>query len=947
MNESSVGEEDRRDEENVRVDENNVGNVRTEEENVRIEGEDNFLELRKDKITGFFKKFFSKGQGWVIIALIIALIIGVQIRSLPMTDHGGKPGLWDITTDTWTLGPDLDPWLFLRNAKTIVETGGLPERDMMRNVPLGFDNSIESQLLPRMIAWTYYGLNFIGIESNVEYAGVIFPVIMFALTILSFFLFVREIFIRRSKRSILKANIISLIATFFMIVIPVFVSRTIAGIPEKESAAFFFMFLSFYLFLKAWKAKKLRRAVLIGILAGISTGVMGLIWGGVIYSFIPIGLASLIAFILNKVRKKQFLVYGSWVIGYFVILLSFSAKYSLFSLLTSLSSGIAVLTFFIMIIHFLIWGTKIKDIKFIGRSKIPKTILSLIVAIIILVILSLVFLGPSFVVGKLQAIHQTIFKPVIGRWNTTVAENRQPNFREWSQSFGPFIKNIPIMFWLFFVGSIVLFRKMLLRLRKKDAWILTASYILFFFGLVFSRYSGDSIFNGENFISKALYYLTAILFVISFIYFYNKYHKREDRSFEKIRFEYLLLFSLFILTLFTVRGAVRLIMVLGPIASIFVGFLVVESVEKFLKAKEQNWKIVLGIFAIVVVISSLYTFFPYYEAVKAQAYVFVPSPYNVQWQKAMDWVRDETPQDAVFGHWWDYGYWVQSIGNRATIGDGGNAITYWNYLMGRHVLTGDNQNDALEFLYNHNATHFLIDSTDIGKYTAFSSIGSDKDFDRYSFIGTFLLDEGQTQETNNQTLLVYTGGTGVDEDLVINQNGNEVLLPAGSAAVGAIIIPMTNGGANVKQPYIIAIYQGQQHNVYLRYLYIKGELLDFKSGIEATAFVFPRIDTNGGVRLKEMGAAFYLSPRLMRGMLAQVYIMDDPLNNFPNFKLAHTEPALIVDDLRNQGLELPEFIYFQGFRGPIKIWEVEYTGREKLREEYLDTDETKYLDWLL
>jgi len=66
---------------------------------------------------------------------------------------------------------------------------------------------------------------------------------------------------------------------------------------------------------------------------------------------------------------------------------------------------------------------------------------------------------------------------------------------------------------------------------------------------------------------------------------------------------------------------------------------------------------------------------------------------------------------------------LQSIGERATVLDGGNAIVYWNYLMGRHVLTGDNQKDALEFLYNHNTTHLLIDSSDIGKYGAYSSIG--------------------------------------------------------------------------------------------------------------------------------------------------------------------------------------------------------------------------------
>ena len=913
------------------------------DESRESEKKEEFIEIRKGKLLNFFKK----RQAWILVVLIIAVILGVYIRSLPMTDHGGRPGLWDITTNTWTLGPDLDPWLFLRSAKTIVETGSLPERDYMRNVPLGFDNSIEVPLLSYMIAWTYKILKFIGIDKGIEFAGVIFPVIMFGLTIISFFLFVREIFVRKSEKSILKANIIAAISTFFMIVIPVFLSRTVAGIPEKESAAFFFIFLSFYLFLKSWKAEKLINSVILGSLAGIFTGATGLVWGGVIYVFIPVALAVLVAFILNKVDKNEFLSYGSWIFFSFSILMYFSGnRYDFNELFTSLSSGLAFLVLLIIMADYLIWNTKF---KFINReTRIPKTIISLIITIIVLIAISLIFLGPGFIIDKVKVIHQTIFKPVIGRWNITVAENKQPDFREWSQNFGPFVKNIPLIFWMFFIGSVILFRKMLLRLKNKDILILTSFYILFLLGIIFSRYSTGSLFNGENFISKLFYYASSLLFLGVFIYYYNIYYKLKDDSFEKIRFEYLLLFSLLFLTLFTARGAIRLIMVLGPIIPIFVGFLIVELSDKFFKYKGLS-KILIGILLIIILISSIYSFNVYYQSIKAQAYSFVPSGYNIQWQKAMDWVRKNTPENAVFSHWWDYGYWVQSIGDRATSVDGGNAIVYWNYLMGRHVLTGDNEKDALEFLYNHNTTHFLIDSTDIGKYGAFSSIGSNKDFDRYSFIGTFLLDESRTQETNNQTLLVYPGGTGLDEDLVINQNGKEILLPAGSAAVGAIILPTQD--SRYYQPYVIIVYQNQQFNVNLRYLYDLNtkELIDYKNGIEATAFIFPRLDQTsaGTIQLNQKGTVFYLSPRLMRGFLSQVYLMNDPFNKFKNFKLVHAEPTLIIDNIRSRGTNLPDFVYFQGVQGPIKIWEVHYTGKEQIKQEYLDTDETKYLDWLL
>jgi len=55
----------------------------------------------------------------------------------------------------------------------------------------------------------------------------------------------------------------------------------------------------------------------------------------------------------------------------------------------------------------------------------------------------------------------------------------------------------------------------------------------------------------------------------------------------------------------------------------------------------------------------------------------------------------------------------------------------------------------------------------------------------------------------------------------------------------------------------------------------------------------------------------------------------------------------VIGDLRAQGMQLPDFVYFQGNQGPIKIWEIEYTGKEQVKEEYLDTDQSKYIDWLL
>ena len=39
------------------------------------------------------------------------------------------------------------------------------------------------------------------------------------------------------------------------------------------------------------------------------------------------------------------------------------------------------------------------------------------------------------------------------------------------------------------------------------------------------------------------------------------------------------------------------------------------------------------------------------------------------WPRALEWMRTQTPPDAVIMSWWDYGYWIETLGERATLTD--------------------------------------------------------------------------------------------------------------------------------------------------------------------------------------------------------------------------------------------------------------------------------------
>jgi hypothetical protein len=63
--------------------------------------------------------------------------------------------------------------------------------------------------------------------------------------------------------------------------------------------------------------------------------------------------------------------------------------------------------------------------------------------------------------------------------------------------------------------------------------------------------------------------------------------------------------------------------------------------------------------------------------------------------------------------------------------------------------------------------------------------------------------------------------------------------------------------------------------------------------------------------------------------------MNDPFNEYPTIKEAVFEDDYVVKMLKQQGADVGEFIYFEGFRGPLKIWKVDYSTNVKSNEEFL------------
>jgi asparagine N-glycosylation enzyme membrane subunit Stt3 len=504
------------------------------------------------------------------------------------------------------------------------------------------------------------------------------------------------------------------------------------------------------------------------------------------------------------------------------------------------------------------------------------------------------------------------------RFGLTVAESARPYVSTWISDLGW------IFVILFILGSIILFYDMIKHLKHKTI-LFTFLYGITIFSFIFSRYSQSSILNGNTTLSYLLFLVIPILFILIIIYIYIKTFYKNKELFNNIintDKKYMFIFILFILMSIAALSAIRNVFTLSIIISFLASYALVRGLEIAYNSKDRLTKYSI----IILVLILLFAPFINGSLVNDTQDVYISAKntgpgYNQQWQLAMDWVRKNTPKDAVFAHWWDYGYWVQGGGERTTVTDGGNWISVWNYYLGRHLLTAQNETEALEFLKTHNVSYVLIISDEIGKYGAYSSIGSDENYDRFSQVGTFYMEPKATQETRNETLYVYTGGFTLDEDLIYKGK----LLPKGRAVIGGIILPtkLNNESLTIGQPIAVTFYQNQRIDLLLECVFFNEQEINFQtSDIKGCFRIIPQIQSNGQANI--LGGGLYLSERLRRTLFSQIYLLNKKWDHFT--------------EVYNDQDKWPLAFYRTTPIGPFKIWKITYPADIHTKEQYLSTE---------
>jgi len=82
------------------------------------------------------------------------------------------------------------------------------------------------------------------------------------------------------------------------------------------------------------------------------------------------------------------------------------------------------------------------------------------------------------------------------------------------------------------------------------------------------------------------------------------------------------------------------------------------------------------------------------------------------WKESMIWLKENTAQDAVIASWWDYGYWITTLGERATLIDNATLIDWQIKKVAFSLITTpENSWHILSSHYSKDVSAYMGDET--------------------------------------------------------------------------------------------------------------------------------------------------------------------------------------------------------------------------------------------
>lgn len=577
----------------------------------------------------------------------------------------------------------LDPWHWHLLVELLLEKGYMPERNMLAYYPEGSALwSTDNLFFPFFIAYTYRAIEPLGI-TLMEYM-VAFPAIFGALSCVTLFFLVRELF---------DFKIASLSALLYT-AIPGALTRVSAGFCDKESLASFFMYLWMFFFIKAYKSNGNDRKIFgYSVLAGLcffsaygtwsGSGQVSLIISTATFVYLLI-LCSFKVEFFEKVETLLKAILIMTVVGVALLGAFQPLRYPMFIVLFNDITMVG-LGFISMcaVCYFVI--KYIKNIEKIWKHKHRNSIVVLFTLSIFYIIgfETLWDMFKAVVVNFERIVVVFLLNPRASGENiymATVAESQRTHFLGGGDTI---IKRIMSGHWFQFT-NVALFgipfaMCFLVRgLKNKLSYTKIFCLVWICSGMLAIRMG----FRLSFFLSAP----TAVAASYALLGPYTNCSNRlgdYGRRLEKTR-----------------KPRLRK-----------------DLQEGIVRQEYLQYFYMFLILCVTLSVMNVGV-----HALKGRRSDVPPS-----WYDAMMWVQTNTPEDAVLFSWWDYGYWFQGVGKRASIADGGANVPRNIDLA--HMFTSP-EDEAMKYIekyvnYTEVPTYMIVSVEELGKSSAINHIAQD------------------------------------------------------------------------------------------------------------------------------------------------------------------------------------------------------------------------------
>lgn len=678
---------------------------------------------------------------WWVLGLAAVFLFALWLRLLPLPNFAN-------------FLPDIDTYFFVRMTEYAANHGlTLPAVDALRFYPTGYGG------------YSGYFVGFLypaAVYSAVKGLGVafmdfvkVFPMLLGAFFTVPVFLIGREL--KDAKAGLLAAFLFatSVAASY----------RT--SILEKEVLAGPFMLFAIYFFIRAVK----KNSWISGIAAGLCTAMVATIWGGILQMFFGMFILVALLLLVNRAPPSLFRAYAPTVLlGMFLP--------SMFLLPLGYSKHPGVIMNLIML-ALLALRLAAEKYKWVKQETLPY------LAPVLFSIGGLtIFVGSIFskVVANIIVMAQTHLTYGLTTFSSTVAENAPTSWgmfdSQLSTIYASYISPIfssPVFifaaaWFLAAAGVMILLWKM--PERKWDKWAMLLAALS-----AFGSYIG--FLQTYNPAAQTIFLLSffALIFLVS----------RRDWL------ATFLLVMLFIPMLGALtRG--RILFIAAPFFAVFAGYALSAFIDfardnRIVRAlKTQEHKITYYSIAALLIGVVLFA----NGAAGYVAAIGISPGFNNNFDEALKFMRNQTPEGSVILSWWDYGYWFQLMANRPTNMDGGNEMAVARNTPAAQYFTGlMNSSQQKYFLQKYGTDYILVDTSMIGKFSAMSKIASfGQRVDAYQF-----LEQGQVFQRNNKTVVTYGNGViwvptwpngTLAGDILVETQGGEGYIRYACSAAGAI-----------------------------------------------------------------------------------------------------------------------------------------------------------------